>query len=301
MRGTPQLHTLTASNLIIRPTRWGILYVLMTIALLLTSINYSVSLGYYLSFLMMGLSIIAILHTWQNLTNLEIDSSLLTTPVFTGETALINIKVINKKPYTRYAIHIKCPSHSSIVEDVPANSETLFSIPVETTKRGWLHLSKLTIFSEFPLGLFRVSSALDSPVDILVYASPEPHLDLPKTGAGISNNSATAMLNNSGDEFNGHRAYQTSDPIQHIDWKASSRSSTLVTKQYVTNQTQTIWLDWSATEGLPLERRISRLTYAVIAASNAHLPYGLKLPNTTYAPSTGLSHHHQCLQALALL
>ena len=104
-----------------------------------------------------------------------------------------------------------------------------------------------------------------------------------------------------GDDFNGHRAFQTNDSIKHVDWKASSRHGSLLTKQFLTNQVQSVWLDWGITETLPFESRISRLTYAVTALHNKQIPFGIKLPTAVIYPNLGLSHYHECLKALALM
>ncbi len=297
-------YTVTARNLSLRPTQWGILFGFITIALLLISIHYNISLGYYLSFLMMGLSMIALIHTWQNISHLEIDTTLLTPPVFLGETTFARIKIHNTKPFPRYAINIEYPTYAVIDDDIIANGDTLYSVPIKATERGWLHLPKFNIFSEFPLGLFRISAIFDSTTSVLVYPRPlpsKPEETQATSSDSMVNLSDLQRINKGSDEFNGHRAYQTNDPIQRIDWKASSRNDTLLTKAFMANQAQSVWLDWRRTEGLPYEDRISRLTYAVTAAHNSQQPYGLKLPTVVFSPNLGFNHYHQCLQALALM
>ena len=304
MPNTHPNYVLTARNLTFRPTRWGVLYGFITILLLLSSMNYSISLGYSLSFLMMSLSIIALFHAWRNMSNLEIDTSLLSQSVFMGETIFVNVNIINKKSFPRYTINIAYPAYPSIIEDIASINNKLFSIPINTTKRGWLHLPKLQVFSEFPIGLFRVSASLESHRAVLVYARPQPpQLETSQTtDPELAANLNTLLNASTGDvEFNGHRTYQASDSMQHIDWKASSRHGTLLTKQFTTNRAQSVWLDWCMTEGLSFESRISKLTYAVKAFHNAQIPYGLKLPTTVFSPNLGLNHYHECLQALALL
>jgi uncharacterized protein (DUF58 family) len=256
MPNTHPHYILTARNLTFRPTRWGVLYGFITILLLLSSMNYSISLGYSLSFLMIGLIIIALLHAWRNMSNLEIDTSLLSPSVFMGETIFVNVNIINKKSFPRYTINIAYPAYPAIIEDIASINNTLFSIPINTTKRGWLHLPKLQVFSEFPTGLFRVSASLYSHRAVLVYARPQPpQLETSQTtDLELAANLNTLLNASTGDdEFNGHRTYQDSDSMQHIDWKASSRHGTLLTKQFITNRAQSVWLDWCMTEGLSVK------------------------------------------------
>jgi uncharacterized protein (DUF58 family) len=61
-----------------------------------------------------------------------------------------------------------------------------------------------------------------------------------------------------------------------------------------------LWLDYYALQGGDVEQRLSRLTWWVLEAERAQLPYGLKLPGKTIAPASGKQHRDACLEALAL-
>lgn len=303
MLGNSTPHILTASSLTIRPTQWGIAYLLMTVVLLIISINYNISLGYYLSFLMMALNIIALIHTWQNLAQLTIHTSLPSTPVFSEETALIPIKLVNESALPRYNIQLQYPSQPPIIDDIAAHSEQQFTMPYPTTRRGWLKLPKIEIASQYPLGLFNVSASIESDAPVLVYAKPKTFVDIHQASDSCMTSDFTPLtsMHKGGDEFIGHRAYQAHDPIQYIDWKASSRSEQLYTKEYAPNQSHTLWLDWQSLINESPEDRISKLTYAVMTCNRCNQTYGLRLPNEVFSTNSGLRHYQQCLKALALL
>ena len=74
------------------PTRWGLLYAVMLLALLMGSINYAISLGYYVTFLLASLGNIAMLHTWRNLVHLQVEV-LHAKPVFAGDFAQVILKI----------------------------------------------------------------------------------------------------------------------------------------------------------------------------------------------------------------
>ena len=67
--------TLNPRQIYILPTRWGIFYAVMLVLLLVGSINYSISLGYYVTFLLASLGNMAMLHTWRNLVHLTVSLS----------------------------------------------------------------------------------------------------------------------------------------------------------------------------------------------------------------------------------
>src|SRR3546814_18705107 len=56
------------------PTRFGLVYMLMLIGMLVGSINYTLSLGFVVTFLLAGMGTMAMLHTWRNLAWRQIES-----------------------------------------------------------------------------------------------------------------------------------------------------------------------------------------------------------------------------------
>lgn len=292
----------TWHKIYMQPTRWGLLYGVITIALLLGSINYAVSLGYYLAFLLTALAIVSIGHTWTNLTNLTIDSITIK-PVFAGNSAQFAVRIKNNTRQHRYAIGAYIKKEKCIYEDIPKGESILFSIPIPTKKRGWLTIPRLTLFTEFPLGLLHTYTYIDHQTTLLVYAKPSNrhHLsdEMYRLESGEEINRQSQQKGD--DEFSGHQAFQTGDSIKSIDWKASSRHQQLLSKQYASNLQQTVWYDWASTAKYPTETRISLLTKAIIESHLANLTFGLKLPGQSIGPNNSLNHYHQCLKALALL
>jgi len=294
---------LSARNLSVRPTQWGILYLLMTVVLLVTSINYAISLGYYLAFMMISLLWVSALQAWQNMTQLTINPSLLHKPVFAGEVAYISLNLSNPRQYARYGIQIQFPAQTGVVDDIDPLSDQPFNIPFETTQRGLYDLPALHITSEYPLGLFRVRAQIAYSTKLMVYAKPLPWAQwrIKVNSLHGSDDAPTISHHQSGDEFVGHRAYQTHDSIHWIDWKASSRSDQLFVKQYASPQSPTTCLDWHTLTHDGFEQRISKLTYAVIACHQQQLAYSLKLPTKMLPADATTTHYQQCLKALALL
>jgi uncharacterized protein (DUF58 family) len=62
-----------------------------------------------------------------------------------------------------------------------------------------------------------------------------------------------------------------------------------------------LWLDWDRLPGSAgVEARLSLLTHQVLAAEEANVAYGLRLPGTVLQPGLGEAHRDACLKALAL-
>jgi uncharacterized protein (DUF58 family) len=297
-KSSGNMATLNPHQIYILPTVWGMLYAVMLVLLLIGSINYSLSLGYFVTFLLASLGHTAMLHTWRNLVHLQI-SILHTKPVFAGDNALVSINISDTKNRARYAIVAQIEKNSVSNENVAANQSQVFSLPFITTKRGYCALPRVTLYTEFPLSLFHAWAYAALSLQVLVYPRPSGQQALPAqlvdaTNVGINHSSR------GDDDFDGHKTYQFGDPPSRVDWKASSRGIGLYTKIYSGEGASDLWLDFALLDG-ELETRISQLAQWVVDAHAAGQRYGLKLPNLTLAPNNSEAHYHACMQALALL
>lgn len=297
-----QISILSPRVIYIIPTRWGLLFALMVFLLLLGSINYTLSLGYYLTFLLASLGVVAMLQTWLNFAHLKVEV-LGAKAVFAGEPIQVQLKLSDDRNRSRYHVtaHFdhKTTANPSVDIDVLANQTLTFSAPIQTTERGWLKMPKLVLHTQFPLGLFHAWSVIRHSQQVMVYAKPSEHNHLSANTLSAGNDNPHPNQRGE-DDFNGHKSYQQGDAPSRLDWKASSRGVGLLSKVYSGNVQAAVWLNWGNTSG-DFEAKISQLTKAVVDAHNHHLSYGLTLPNETFAPNRGELHYHACLQALALL
>lgn len=289
---------LNPRQIYIVPTRWGLLYATMLIGLLIGSINYSLSLGYYVTFLLASLGNIAMLHTWRNLLHLQIAVSN-ASPVFAGDTATIVLKISENKNRPRYVVAAYFNRQAEVISDIKANDVQLFDIPLTTIKRGLHSLPRLTIYTEFPLSLLHAWAVVDNPFQLLVYPKPAESIYQNNLSAD-ADVQGSSQLTKGDDDFNGHKNYQVGDSPSRVDWKASSRGIGMYTKLYSGAGIHTLWLDWLDTTG-DIETRISQLTRWIIDAHATQQTYGLRLPDTELAPNNTEAHYHQALTALALM
>ena len=86
---------LRQNRVYILPTRPGLAFSLALVVMLIGSINYNLSLGYILTFLLASMGLVAILHTFRNLVHLHISSGRVE-PVFADETAWFELFIENR-------------------------------------------------------------------------------------------------------------------------------------------------------------------------------------------------------------
>lgn len=289
---------LDSRHIYILPSRLGLIFALIVLAMLIGTINYTLSLGYVLTFLLAGVGVVTMLHTWRNLAHLTVTPGK-SSPVFVGEQARFVVLPADNNNRERLAIGAFTAKQSPSYTDIPALGRGQLELTLNATQRGWLELGRFTIFTEFPLGLFHVWSYVEVGARCLVYPQPAPPgLPLPAAiGADSSGGSKAA----GGDEdFSGVRDYQVGDSPRRIDWKSSARTTGLLTKQFHGDAQAWLWLDWNLSPGNDVEQRIAQLTRWVLDAHAARLSYGLRIPDAEIAPDSGETHFHQCLETLAL-
>jgi uncharacterized protein (DUF58 family) len=253
------------------------------------SINYNLSLGYILTFLLAGMAVVSILHTYRNLAQLRVSAGRCER-VFCGD---------NPSSFARISIGLRHPDGSVSHTDAPARACTRIDLHIATKRRGYLRPGRFSLFCNYPIGLTHAWSNLNFSWTCLVYPAPESG-GLPPPPA--SEHSGAGLATTPGEEdFSGLRNYHPGDPPRHIAWKSSARGDRLLTKQFSGGQGPEQWIEWDTTRSLQdIEQRISRMTRWVLDAEAAHTRYGLRLPNLQIDPGSGSEHRDHCLSALAL-
>lgn len=292
---------LVQRRIYVLPTRAGLLYAVALLVILIGAINYNLSLGYLLVFLLAGLGIAGTLHTFRNLLGLALAPGS-PAAVFVGEKAVFPLLLHNPAARPRVLLQL-CPEGGAHVAcDIDGQTHTRVDLCVPTTRRGWQALPRIVIDSRWPLGLVRAWAYAAPAAACLVYPRPADAVPPPPTIGPLAGG---RLASDSGDEdFAGLRRHQPSDPPHHVAWKAAARQpadAPLQTKLFAGTAAQSLWLDWAALpSGLPVEERLSILARWVLDADAAGLAWGLRLPDRTLPQACGAAQRHAALQALAL-
>lgn len=282
----------------ILPTSAGVMFAITLVMLLIGSINYNLSLGYVLTFLLAGVGVVSILHTWRNLARVALRPAK-TRPVFAGDSARFHIVVENPGALQRLSLAIQLAGQSAVYFDVAPRCAQDVEAGMPAARRGVLRPGRFRIFTVYPVGLFYAWANVELDLHCLVYARPEPgHVPLPpaQTASGQGGASGTGE-----EDFAGLRTYHPGDSPRRIAWKAFARSDVFLTKQFSGSAASELWLNLAdIPEALGLEARLSRLTRWVIEAETAGQRFGLRLFGIEFEPEFGASHRDRCLQAIAL-
>ncbi|MCF5747291.1 DUF58 domain-containing protein [Pseudomonas tremae] len=285
-------------RIFIMPTRTGMTFALVLILMLLVAINYQNSLSYGLTFLLLSVGVLAILHTYRNISGLILSAGV-ARPVFVGESVQLHLR-LESAGQAHHAVGLGWTATALQPGDVLPRGLTALELTLPAEKRGWLHAPRLRVESVFPLGIFRAWSWLDLQQSALIYPRPlAGAMPLLKGGRPHSENEGHATQGAGVDDYQGLRVYQPGDNRNRLHWKAYSRGQGLLVKDFTDLSGHDVCLDFMALGG-NIEDRLSRLCYWVLELSRRCQPFALRLPGFLSTMGSGDAHREACLRALAL-
>lgn len=301
---------LNQRRVFVLPSQAGVGFMLLLLILLIAAVNYTLSLGFALTFLLAACGVVDLYLTFRNLAHLHLAPGRVT-PVFAGEAAQFELQLINRHQYDRYALwlgfmedtrqHPGSPLAHAI--DVAAQSSQTLTLSTPASERGWLAAPRVRLQTRFPLGLVRAWSYWQPAVAALVYPQPESDAPpLPSSGKAHAQGQGSAGH----DDFAGVRGYRPGDSPKHLAWRQIAKldlalGGSLITKQFEGGVASDLCLDFAALPPrLDTELKLSRLTRWVLQAEAQGLPYAFQLGDIAYPAASGAAHQQACLRALAL-
>jgi uncharacterized protein (DUF58 family) len=326
-------------NVYILPTRAGIAFGATLLLMLLASINYQLSLGYALTFLLAGAGAVSLHQTHATLRGLTLHLRP-PAPVFAGDPAALEL-VLTSPGAARHglSLHLRggallhgAPSLAADDEpapawtDVPAQGQATVRLTWVPAHRGRHELPTVVVATRFPFGLFRAWALWRPASQVLAWPRPEqPAPPLP--GSASPPGGERAQRRGAGGELDGVRPFQRGDTLRQVVWKKVARSGELVSRETAGGSSRELWLDWAdsagaarptgtvaapaapgasaappptATPADPQERRLARLAAWALQAEQQQLAYGLRLPGLRLEPAAGGAQQRAVLEALAL-
>ncbi|MFO7338492.1 MAG: DUF58 domain-containing protein [Lysobacteraceae bacterium] len=289
--------TIDRRRVYVLPTRFGLFYGALVVAMVLGALNYNNNPALLLALLLGAAGLASLVFAHLQLSGLRVEA-VSAEPVPAGDTLWLKLALAAGDGRRRRGLRADLgAAHATASLGEDGRAELV--LPVPTRRRGWLLPGRVRLSTTQPLGLVRAWARVWPRQALLVYpraeATPPP---LPDAGgqAGRSHPDRT------GESPEQLRAYRPGDPPRSIAWKHSARRDGLVVREFERSQGLDVLLDWQALAGLAYEQRIARLAAWVDQAEREGRRYRLRLPGQPQlGPGRGHEHRHACLRALALL
>ncbi len=296
---------LNQRRVFILPTRAGLMFAALLVLLFIGAINYKLSLGFGLTFLLASCALVDMMLTFRNLAYLHLRPGR-AAPVFCGEPAHFELHLQNRRKHDRYALWLgfidtALPALEQAV-DVAAEDSAQITLSILTTQRGWLRVPRVRLQTRFPLGLLRAWSYWRPDVQVLVYPRPElqaPPLPFHAQGAARSSTGQ--------EDFSGIRAYRPGDTPRQLAWRQIARldddaDGLLLSKQFDDGGgANELCIDFcKLPRRMDLEDKLSRMTRWVLDAESRGVPYAFRLGSVALPLALGPAQEAACLRLLAL-
>jgi uncharacterized protein (DUF58 family) len=293
---------LVRRRLYVLPTRAGLAFAVLLFVMLLAALNYTNSLGLFLTFQLGGVALVAMYECHRALHGLRIVAAE-ASDAFEGRSGELRLGVENATTQARQGLMLRAAivprgAPPPARTDLPALQAGTLHCTYEARRRGRQPLEALSLATTLPLGLFRCWTWLHLPIEAIVYPAPTGPLPLPPPGARPR--AAGARPNAGEEEWAALRPYQPGDSPRAVAWKAYARGAPLLVARYESVRGGEHLFDLAGTPGADLEARLRQLAAWIVAAEERGEPYGLRIGNTELPPALGPVHRQLCLRALAL-
>ncbi|GHG34732.1 DUF58 domain-containing protein [Deinococcus indicus] len=281
----------------LRPTGFGLAFLILILLTLIGCVNYGLSLGYGLTFLLGGVWVITAAQALRAARSLTLEVRPAGS-VHAGQDAPLTVQA-HAAGGSGGALEVRLHAQGRELRaalHVPAGGAAL-TAAFPTTVRGPLTLGVQASALD-RLGLWRAAlPAQPAPLTLLVWPAPErPVPPVPVRAApGVGGDG----LRGPGDEeFAGLRPYQPGDSPRQVSWRHVARTGQLLTRETDAARGQATDLHWQDAPGDP-EARASRLSAWAQHLSALGTPFALTLPATHLKAASGEAHLHAALNALA--
>ncbi len=316
-------YVLTSKNIFIFPSFFGLTYLAFTTLIFLLGTNYQNNVIILLSYLLGSFFITAMLHSFYNLSGLEVSQH---APIkgYAQQSLPVNINLTSTK--MRFNLTLLFAEQASLFKTEILAGSTQVKLPYIATKRGIEKLGRVKISSEYGFGLFTTWTQLDLNCQAIIYPKPIAIIGSAEFGqdsqtnkkpSQVDKNAAKAVNNKSqGDDFYALKNYQTGESLSHVAWKQVARGQGWFSKHYQHDDNNTVWLVLAEMPANNLETKLSMLCFLMLEYHQQGQSFGLDLGQVKIAlsaseiqqtitspqvqsPSSPATHLSTCLLALA--
>lgn len=280
------------------PTRTGYLLIAIMLLMLVGATNYQNNLAFLLTFLLVGIGLVSIAYTFQNMQKIQF-SLKPAKQIFANQPCSLSIKLtsINGEPHFSIGVGERYPY--VFLCDVPAADPSYLVLDFDKPQRGLWQVPRLTVTSIYPFGWIRTWAYFQFKTPLLVYPCPlEPPSSFFSGQAGVDSDEGSKVEGN--DDFYGLKNYQPGESMARVDWKSFARERGLYTREFASYQSGALSLRWQDFPGVDTETRLGYLTFLLLDALKQGLGFSLEMPEAIIAFGKGDEHATSCLRLLAL-
>ncbi|GGR81630.1 transglutaminaseTgpA domain-containing protein [Deinococcus sedimenti] len=276
------------------PTGFGGAFLLLILLTLIGCVNYALSLGYGLTFLLAGVWVLSAAQALRAARELTVTVQV-PGPVEAGQDLPVTLRARGGRGGVLRVTLASTQGGAAGSVALDGSGELTLALPTRT--RGPLDVT-VALRALDRLGLWHVNLPSPDPLTVLVHPAPEEPAPPPPTRTRPGQGEGAGRAPGD-EEFAGLRPYQSGDSPRQVSWRHVARTGQLLTRETDAAQGSARHLDWTDTTGDP-ESRVSRLSAWVHALTARGEAYALHLPTEQVPLGAGEAQRQAALNALAL-
>lgn len=223
-----------------------------------------------------------------------------------GVPARVRYEISNPRRFLPlFTLEIREPSLPGVafLPHLPAGGTTQARNDPTFVRRGTVPLDTVTVATGFPFGLFRKERDLSIPGELVVW--PPTDRAVPPLAPGGERVMRVGAAPGGGvaprGDYRSLREFRSGDNPRDIHWKASARTSRLMTREYERDDAASLWicLDPAAPPGERAEEAVELAAALSARALREGRRVGFATPRARIAPSSGEGQLERILDALA--
>jgi uncharacterized protein (DUF58 family) len=306
-----QEHQLNSRNIMIYPTRFGLSYLGFVVLVFLLGTNYQNNIILLFSYLLASLFISVMLHSFYNFSQLRF-YSVAQQQGFSKDILYFPIQVMANKTHFDLNFYFTTTLSGNNNQKMTQCDEGASEIKLsyQALIRGKHQLGRVTVFSEYSLGLFKSKSVLNFGHTALVYPKPKRliagqyKLSSQSEDPNTDNQQTVNLVGT--DDFSELKSFMPGESRSRTAWKQLAKGQGHFSKHYQEGQGQLQWLKLSEMPSNDIEEKLAYLSFLVLELSASNETFGLEIytdianNSANIAPNTGAIHQQDCLTALAL-
>lgn len=285
----------------IKITKAGFLYILLTIFLGVSAVNTGNNLIYLIVSALLSFMGISGFFGKNNLLKLDVEIKFPQEIYAKNEFPLKITLKNNKRVLPVFLLRIHIAGQSVLFPFADVKSETTKYVNIAFSRRGRHTIKDIYISSVFPFNFFTRFRGLSDSFDCIAF--PElikcDLISLYEKGRRLKGEKTSDKTGFESDIVS-IREYVYGDPLKYINWKATAKTGVLKTKELSSLLHQPITIDFDKIIIKDVEEKISCISYSIVQLLKKNMPVGLKIKDMLYEPGTSGNHKVSMLKGLAL-
>jgi uncharacterized protein (DUF58 family) len=286
---------------VIKITKAGWIYVLLTIVVGFAAVNTANNLIYILASALLSYMLISGVFGRKNIHALTVQV-LYPEELYAGTPTPVTVRLINPRTILpALLIRVLVEDGEVFFPYVAAAGSSDAMLQFSFPCRGPYRIDKIILASTFPFNFFTRFRTIRHAFETMVFPKPKPCVEaiVERETRYRRGDQPSDRLGDTTDIL-AIRDYIPGDPLKRIHWKSTAKTDRLKTREFSAADEPDVIIDFEQLPIRDLEERISCVTFWLLQLARSNRCFGLKIAGAFHPARRSTAHKRALLRVLAL-